>query len=112
MEGATGPSVTIQVHQCLPELHEQVNRAILSLEPRNLLAGCGAETRPQVCREANGKRSEGRQETEDPGILGTRKSLRVPVFAETQKSRWTHQMRAAAGSHECLSQSGRCLPDS
>lgn len=80
MEGATGPSVTIQVHQCLPELHEQVNRAILSLEPRNLLAGCGAETRPQVCREANGKRSEGRQETERPRYPGDQEKPACPCL--------------------------------
>lgn len=53
MEGATGPSVTIQAHQWLLELHEQFNRAILSQEPRNLLAGYGTEVPPQVCREAH-----------------------------------------------------------
>ena len=44
MEGAAGSSVTTRTHQLIPELHKQFNRVILSIEPRNPLAGCGADT--------------------------------------------------------------------
>lgn len=39
MEGATGPSVTIQAHQPLLELHEQFNRVTPSFGPSKTLTG-------------------------------------------------------------------------
>lgn len=75
MEGAAGSSVTTRTHQLIPELHEQFNRVILTIEPRNPLAGCGADT------EHRGReRRKQAGDTEIPVHRGLVNS-RVPVFA-------------------------------
>ena len=57
MEGAAGSSVTTRTHQLILELHEQFNRVILSTEPRNPLAGCGADTE----QRGSGERERGKK---------------------------------------------------
>lgn len=100
MEGATGPSITIQEHQQLPELNEQFNRIILSLGPRNPLAGPGAETLLQVCRNAERREGgEARLETKRE-VRRENTILHVQVFAaETRKCGWICIMLSQEGTN-------------
>lgn len=78
MEGAAGSSVTTRTHQLIPELHKQFNRVILSIEPRNPLTGCGADTEHQGSGERERRKQAG--DTEIPVYRGLINSC-VPVFA-------------------------------
>ena len=72
MVGAAGSSVTTRTHQLILELHKQFNRVILSTEPRNPLAGCGADTEQRGSGERERQTGRGQRDT---SVQGTGKCL-------------------------------------